>query len=480
MRKVHIWLLLLLVPGALFASPEQWPGQPPLAFTHVTVIDTTGGPEQTDMTVVVTGERITAVNKSGKTAVPKNAQVIESRGKFLIPGLWDMHVHLMGKKDVLFPLFIANGVTGVRDMGIPWEQLTQVQQWRKEIAARTLVGPRVLTPGPILTGPRPPRTVWPGSIPISDAQSAREAVDRLLNAGVDFIKVHNAVPRDAYFAVSEEANKRKVPFVGHVPDYITAAEASAAHQKSIEHLTGILVACSTSQQELRQKLTDVMPTADLLTTYRSRRRIEAESLATFSEDKAAALFRLFSKNGTWQVPTLVNLRQSAFPDREYPEEEMLSRYVPQPLRERTRDIKTAILKQLTPEDFAIGIPLFNKQLEVVTAMKQAGVQLLAGTDMVLYPGFSLHEELRLLVRAGLTPMEALQAATRSPAEYFGMLESLGTVQKGKLADLVLLNADPLQDISNTRKIEAVVVSGTIVTQPDIKTMLARAEAAAAQ
>ncbi len=470
--------LFLLAPILVFASSDQNQELKPLVFTHVTVIDAKGAQERSDMTVVITGDRITALGKADNTVVPEGAQVVDGRRKFLIPGLWDMHVHLVGKKEVLLPLLIANGVTGVRDMGVPMEQLAQIQQWRREIAAGTLLGPRILTPGPILTGPRPARTVWPGSLAVSDAQEARDAVNRLLGSGVDFVKVHNAVPREAYFAIADECKKRGIPFAGHTPDYISAAEASDAGQRSIEHLSGILVASSTEEPALRKELMEVMPTADLLLTYRSRRHIETESLATFSKNKAATLLARFVRNGTWQAPTLVNLRQNAFPDRTDPAEVTFAKYIPRPLRERTKEIKDAILKELNPEDFSSGKPLYQKQMELMTLMKSAGVKFLAGTDMPLSPGFTLHEELSLLVQAGLTPMEALQSATRNPAEYFGMLDSVGTIEKGKIADLVLLQANPLQDISNTRNIDAIVVGGRLVPKSFVQDMLAKVEAVA--
>lgn len=480
MNKLRACLLPVLAPLLLFASSDQNHERKPLVFTHVTVIDATGAPERSDMTVVITGDRITALGKTGQTKVPKSANIVDGRGKFLIPGLWDMHTHLVGTKEVLLPLFIANGVTGVRDMGVSMEQLAQIQQWRKEIAAGTLLGPRIFTPGPILTGPRPARTVWPGSLAVSDAREGRDAVDRLLGSGVDFVKVHNAVPREAYFAIADESKKRGVPFAGHTPDYISATEAADAGQKSIEHLSGILVASSTEEPALRKELMEVMPTANLLLTYRSRRRIETESLATFSENRAAALFARFVNNGTWQDPTLVNLRQNAFPDQTDPAEVTFAKYIPRPLRERTKEIKDAILKELNPDDFTSGKPLFQKQMELVAPMRSGGVKFLAGTDMPLSPGFTLHEELGLLVQAGLTPIEALQSATRNPAEYFGMLDSVGTIEKGKLADLLLLQADPLQDIGNTRNIDAVVVGGRLVPKSSIQDMLVKVEAAANQ
>jgi imidazolonepropionase-like amidohydrolase len=477
MNKLTPSLLLLLAQVLMFANSGLAQEQTSLVFTHVTVIDGTGSPEQLDMTVVIHGDHISALGKTGKTRVPEGAQTMNAAGKFLIPGLWDMHVHLMGSRDLSLSMLVANGITGVRDMGIPFEQLKQVHQWREEISVGKLLGPRIFSPGPILTGSQPPRPVWPGSIAVANEQEARAAVDLLESASADFLKVHNFVPREAYFAIADEAKKRGVPFVGHTPDAVSALEASDNHQKSIEHLTGILLACSTEETQLRKELIEGTIHSDAATAVHVRRQVDIKSLETYSGPKAATLLAHFVKNGTWQVPTLVFLRDAEIQDSGN-EEGRLSKYVPRPMRQAAKVYRENMTRKLTPEDIAGGKRVFQKQLQLVNAMKRVGVQLLAGTDLVLYPGFSLHDELGLLVEAGLTPMEALQSATRNPARYFGLEDSLGTIRKGKLADLVLLEGDPLKDIGNTRKISAVVLNGRFVTRSMLDAMLAKAEATA--
>src|SRR5712692_8955726 len=227
MKPMATLLLLLALPVALLAQSRE-PARPPsLVFTHIVVIDATGAPAQSDMTVVITKEHITALGKTGTVSIPQEAQVVNASGKFLIPGLWDMHVHTAfdltpGGKEICLPLFIANGVTGVRDMG---GDLATLQKWRQEITQGTLVGPHIIASGPMLDGSFAP---WPNSLPIATASEGQEAVAALKRQGADFIKVQSLLPRDAYFAVAEEAKKQGLPFAGHVPDAISAAEASDA------------------------------------------------------------------------------------------------------------------------------------------------------------------------------------------------------------------------------------------------------------
>src|SRR5579859_7487065 len=231
----HLVLFTLL---ASFAEAQSARDAKTLAITHVTVIDVTGAAPQPDMTVIVRGGRIAEIKNSSRKT-PKDAQIVDGHGKFLIPGLWDMHVHtnfgdwLPGGKEIILPLFVANGITGVRDMG---GDLRLVKEWRDQIEAGTTLGPRMVISGPMIDG-APPH--FPASVPVSTAADARKAVDDLKQGGADFIKVQSYIPRDAYFAVAEEAKKQGMTFVGHVPDAIRASEASNDGQKSIEHYTGI-------------------------------------------------------------------------------------------------------------------------------------------------------------------------------------------------------------------------------------------------
>ena len=477
----------VLLPALLLISlalpwPQQKPPENILAISDVTVIDATGAPAKPNMTVIITGDQITRIAKTGEVAIPKNAQVVDAKGKFLIPGLWDMHVHTVwkGLPAKYFPMFIANGVTGVRDMA---SDLGLLKQLRKDINEGKLMGPRLIG-GPMVDGPIP---IWPvPSMSISNEADARKTVASIKDKGADFIKVYSLIPRQAYFALADEAKKRGIPFAGHVPISVSAAEASDAGQKSIEHMEGILLDCSTEEPELRktieESIKDAKDTDQIRASLvRALNETSSRTLETYSEEKATALFARFARNGTWQAPTLVVHRVGAFlDDKDFTNDPRL-KYVRRDLRDSWKNQDDFRLKNRTAESSELGKRLLQKRLEIILAMHRAGVKMLAATDalvMYVFPGFSLHDELELFVQAGLTPMEALQTATRNPAIYLGLSDMVGTVEIGKKADLVLLEANPLENISNTKRINAVVVNGKLIPRVTLDKMLKDAEAAA--
>lgn len=481
--KAILAIALLLIS---FALPIAW-SQPKteqkvLAISDVTVIDATGAAAKPNMTVIITGDRITKIAKNGEVAIPKHAQVVDGKGKFLIPGLWDMHVHTVigSLPKFYFPLFIANGVTGVRDMAA---DLGLLKQLRKEINEGRLVGPRLIG-GQMVDGPIP---FWPGlPIAVSDEASARQAAASAKDRGADFIKVYSLVPRPAYLALADEAKKRGIPFAGHVPLWLSAAEASDAGQKSIEHLEGIFLACSAEEPELRKILEQALKDAKDIDQIRTSlvrvlNQIEERAVETYSQEKAAALFARFAKNGTWQAPTLVVKRAGAFMDDSDFTNDPRLKYLRPGIVESWKNQDDWRLKNRSSELSARYKMIFQKQLELVLAMHRAGVKMLAASDAVVWyvvPGFSLHDELELFVKAGLTPMEALQTATLNPATYLGLSDVVGTVEEGKKADLVLLEANPLETISNTKRISAVIVNGKQIPRGSLDKMLRDAEAAA--
>jgi imidazolonepropionase-like amidohydrolase len=417
---------------------------------------------------VLSGGRIAGIGKSADVPLPKGSQVVDGSGKFLIPGLWDMHVHMVfgdwfpQSQAITLPLFVANGVTGVRDMG---GELDVLQEWRKQIAQGKLLGPRIVTSGPMLDGPKPR---FPSSVAVASPEDARKAVDDLKRRGADFIKLQSLMSRESYFAIADEAKKQGMVFAGHVPDAIRAVEASNAGQKSIEHLTGVFEGCSTVEDEL-------------LKGPKGFKRF----LETFDEARAAALIAVFAKNRTWQAPTLVWESGGNLLDQRDLQHDARARYVPASWRDGTwRRFTEDILKDQANDDLQTRQRFVAKELAVVRAMHRAGVPFLAGTDtasgVYVFPGFSLHEEMQLFVQAGFTPLEALQCATRNPAEYLGRLTEMGTIEKGKVADLVLLDANPLDDIANTKRIAGVVAAGRYLSRADLDRLLRGVETAAAK
>jgi amidohydrolase family protein len=461
MGKIIAFLLLL--PTLLLAGWKTDSQQKALFLTHVTIIDITGGAPKPDMTVVITGDHIADIGEASKVSVPQGGKVIDAGGKFLIPGLWDMHVHWYSRDTLT--LFTANGVTGIRQMFGNSDLL----RWRDEVTKGSLQGPRMAVASPIIDGPQP---VWPNSISVSDEAEGRKAVTKVKKWGADFVKVYSLLPREAYFGIADEARKQGIPFEGHVPFTVSAAEASDAGQKSIEHMTGVVLACSDKEEELRSELVQVNSPA-------ARARADARALETFSAKKEAELFARFIKNGTWQCPTMTVRRSNAYQDDPNFRNDERLKFIPRQNLERWG----MRMGNRGGGSYAAAKRQFQKEAEVIGDMRRAGVPLLAGTDTgnpFCFPGFSLHDELALLVKAGLTPAESLRAATLNPAKFFGLDQTLGTVEKGKLADLVLLEANPLEDIRNTQKIDAVIMNGRFYDRKALDKMLSQAQTLANQ
>jgi imidazolonepropionase-like amidohydrolase len=459
-------LLLLL---ARTASAPDTGAAAPLAFTHVTVIDPASGAVRRDMTVLVEGSRISGVrpdSATGIVALPANSREIDARGKFLIPGLWDMHVHALfgdwvpGGREVILPLLLANGITGARDMGSDLEPILQA---REATARGPWIGPRLVVSGPMLDGPKPQ---FPASIAVATPEDGRRAVAMLQGRGVDFIKLQSLVPREAYFAIADECRRRGMTFVGHVPDAIRASEASNAGQKSFEHLIGVFEGSTPAAFE-----------DELLKGPKG----PAKFLAGYDAGREAELIALLAKNRTWQCPTLLWEYGGWLVDvvdvTKYPE----LRYAPAAWREKTWPrFKSDMVKSYITDPLPVRQKWVEHELGIVARLHEAGVPMLAGTDappgVGVVPGMSLHRELARFVAAGLSPLEALQTATINPATFLDKTKDFGSVDAGKTADLVLLDANPLDDIANTTKIAAVVANGRLFTRADLDRILSDAEA----
>lgn len=463
---------------SLVACSSHYPTA--IAVTHVTLIDATGTPPQPDMTVLVADGRISAIGHSAQVAVPGNYKQVDGSGKFLIPGLADMHIHLTGagepsgSREFIIPLLVANGITTVRDMGGKVEYLKEL---RAEINSGKRLGPQIFFTGPYLDG-NPPS--FQPSIVVQTPAEAATAVDKLKAEGVDFIKVQSRLPPEPYYAIADEAKKDRIRFVGHVPDSITAAVASDSGQASIEHLTGVLLGCSTRETDLRKRqVAPAKPGESQEETLAEDRAWTKGLLDSYSDEQAAHLIQKFAANRTWQVPTFPTLVHLGFvtPDTDLEKDPRL-KYVPEKARETWQEGRNAQLAGRNYTDFAQRAEIIRRSLEIVGKMNAAGVPIMAGTDAAapnVFPGSSLHEDLAYLVQAGLTPMQALQAATARPAEFLGQSAQQGTVEVGKRAHLVLLDANPLDDIHNTTKIRAVILNGKLLDRSDLDKVLAGVE-----
>ncbi len=462
--------------GAWAAAEAQPAGAAPaadtaaVAFVHATVVDVERGRLLEDHTVVVRGGRIAQV-AAGNVAPPR-VRVVDARGLYVTPGLWDMHAHAPGgppgdamARQIFLPLHLANGVTGVRHMFGTEGELRQ----RADVAARRLLGPRLVVGSPLVDGPRP---MWGGSVAVTTAREAARVVDSLTGRGYDFVKAYQFLSHDAHAAVLAEARRRGASVAGHVPFAVSVADAADAGQRSIEHGSGVLLACSAQEEALRQALAAAAAAVD--TSFAAHAALwargETEPAASFDATRCARLAERLSRRGTYIVPTLVlhrafaSMGDSAW--RASAENRARAAYLPPFF---------AQFWSATAGAQPGYAPAYARHRDAVRLLHEAGVPLLAGTDVMnpyVYPGFSLHDELALLQDAGLTPLEALRTATINPARYLGAADSMGTVAAGNVADLVLVDANPLDDVRNVARIRGVVAAGRYLDRPDLDSLLA--------
>jgi len=400
-------LLAAMIGGDGSASPETT-----LVVNHVAVVDVLNGISRPDQTVVIRGPRIERVDRR-EARVPRGGRILDGTGKYVVPGLWDMHVHAGGDERALQTM-LAAGITGVRDMGGDFAKLADV---RRRIDSGRSNGPRIVAAGPTLRGPKSPMDVSDAeSLVIRTPDEGRRAVETLSMWGVDFVKVHEDLSRDAFRAIADAARAKGMPFVGHVPAGVTPAEASDLGELSLEHL-------------------EFVPDSCMLLFSPEARAGGAGPPEACGRSAMAALLQHLAQNGTWLDPTIASFRYWAPPQWE---------------------------------------AIFGGFRDLTPTIRRSGVRILAGTDWSdslqsrgAAPGASLHDELALLVEAGFSTAEALRSATSNPARFLGLSKTLGTVEAGKAADLLLLDADPFQDIRNTRRVAAVIRDGRIVHGPGV-------------
>jgi hypothetical protein len=340
---------------------------------------------------------------------------------------------------------------------------------RASIAAGSLLGPRMVVASPILDGPSP---MWPGSIAVTTPEQARRLVDSLKARGYDFIKQYEFMPREIYLALAAEAHRDGIPISGHVPLALSAVEVSNAGQKSLEHAIGLILACSRDADRLRPAYVAIMDTLAPTTSMATlgahgnlMSRAESEPAHTFDVAKCRDVAATLVKNGTWIVPTLTLFRGLGAPIGGAVRADPRLAYLPADMRGGFNAAPPNAML-----DSVRGL-----MGRVVLLMHQAGVGVLVGTDTpnpFVLPGFGVHDEMGLLVDAGFTPAEALRAATLEPARYLAATDSLGAVAPGKLADLVLLDKNPLNDIHSTTAIRAVFANGRYVDRAALDSMLA--------
>ncbi|MGD7707237.1 amidohydrolase family protein [Microlunatus sp. Y2014] len=453
------------------------------AYVGATVIDATGAPPRPNQTVVVVDRTIAAMGPANQVPIPSGAVVHDVRGKFIIPGLADMHVHSESETDDprhFASLYVANGITTVREM---WGR-PRLHRIRQLIQSGELLGPRMTIASPLLDGDPALWSDVPDApvLTITSPEQARRAVPQAIEGGADFIKVYSRLDADSYRAVLAEAHRRGATVAGHRADAVPFVEQIESGQRSFEHLFGgTWPASSTDVDRFEAAMARIAtsPEFHLGSWIKQVSQVERDALAHHSPARATSLLERMVAADVACTPTLAVHAVIDHPDTIRIDDPRMDYLVP-----GTPESWDFLRHHIycgggrSHEEADQHRELHTWRLATVAAMDEAGVRILAGTDCVgpgLFPGYSLHVELELLVSAGLTPMRAIQCATLEPARFLGRERHAGTVQEGRDADLVILDDDPLTDIRHTRSIHAVVIDGHHVDQAEREELLATAK-----
>lgn len=458
MKGNAIFIITAVSLLAVFTSCKPTPSDnSDYLITNVNVVDVESGEINANQSVAISGEKITAIYAE-KVNAGDSTTVIDGTGKYLIPGLWDMHTHYNSLARPFTPLMIANGVIGLREM---WGTPDTIKSLRRQIADGEMLGPEIYSAGSIIDGTPP---IWPGSSGVENAEKAIEEVRKQVAQGMDFLKVYSLLSRESYFAIVEEAKKNNIPFAGHIPESITMWEAMEAGQQSVEHLYRILEACTSKPEEFESDYADKGFSSPEKSDF---------LVDTFDKEIFDSLAVVLANSDTWLSPTLVVLRNISNLDDSTFREDPRNIYIPSFF-----DAFWQRGASRSKEHFEAARKKFDLHLSLMGDFEKAGVKILAGTDYpnpYCYPGFSLHDELELMVQGGMTVEGALKTATINAALFTGKEAEFGTVDEGKVASLVLLNDNPLTDIINVRKIESVFLRGKLLPRGELDEMLKGAE-----
>lgn len=434
-------VLFVLAGCARSGAIQNVPDQPSatLAIVGATVIPMTDGPATLpDQVVLIRDGRIAAMGPRRRVAIPRSARVVQARGRFLMPGLADAHVHLEYIEDPnVLKLFVANGVTTVRSMdGRPF-----ILRWRDQVKSGSLIGPRIVSAGPIIDGAPPAR---PDNLAAADATAARAAVAEQAASGYDFIKLYSNLTAGAYDAAVAEARERGLRVAGHVPRAVTLDRALTSLW-SVEHLgdfaAGLAASGSTTPGWARRALA-----------------------APTDQGKLAALAQSLAAAGTWVVPTTIQQDRWLAPPAQvaaWLADPQISSLPPFILAFWRGSVER-MSSRMDADDWAMLERARANRLSVLAALHRAGVKLAIGTDTpnpFVAMGASVHLELANFVASGMAPLEALRAATIAPARLLGLEAEQGSVEVGKRADLLLLDGNPLEDIGRTTRPFGLVLAG---------------------
>lgn len=426
--------------------------------------------------ILVRGNAISAVVPH-KRNYPSETTVINAAGKYVIPGLWDMHIHFGGGDSLvqenknLLPLFIAHGITPVRDAAA--DLSPHVLRWRSEIASGKLSGPAIFTSGPKIEGIN---SIWVGDIEVGTIPEMYRALDSLQKLQVDFIKItENTLLPEIYLEAIREARRRGLKISGHIPNALSIMDVSDAGLTSIEHMSYVLRAGAKAEADIASKFAQGNISA---------REVMPLVMESFDETYALSAYKKLAANGTAVVPTLMISRVTAYLDQEDHWKDDYLKYLGQGLK-NTYWWRVNRAAGDSKEAIELRHRIFEKSASLLPLLKKAGVTIIAGTDAGYlnsfdYPGLGLHSELELMVKYGLSPLEALQASIINGPAFFDKQHMYGKIGKGYRADLILLSANPLDSISNTKNIHAVIHDGQYFSREALDKLLSDVEKDAAK
>lgn len=447
---------------------------------NISVIDPEKGMIK-DQTVIIQDGKILKVADSKSLTLSSKNNVTDGSGQYIIPGLWDAHVHFAFMEELapsMFDLFLAYGITSVRDTG---GKIDFVKSYKDKSLQNPKTSPRVMIAGPLLDGMP---NVYDGSTPArpplsvgsSDIAELRKNINSLIEKDVDLLKAYEMLTPEQFEVLNKVARENGLKVTGHVPLSMDVITASNLGMNSMEHLRNIELSCASNSEELLEQRKQLLlqgrndPGGILRSRIHNAQR--ANAVENYSEVKADKVLDALFENQTWQIPTLA--LSTGFTERPFAKAEFQQsyKYLPRTIEQDWKSSISEVVKQ-TPTDF--NYEYTDWLLNMVKKINDKDIGIMAGTDCPIFyltPGRSLHEELAVLVKAGLSPLEAIESATIRPAEYFGMEKELGNVREGMFADLLILNANPLDDIKNTTQINTVIKSGHVMNRSTLDEMLA--------
>ena len=431
------------------------------------IVDTETGDIIQHQSIGINGETIEKVASFDLSKSWAGRQTIQAKGKYVIPGLWDMHMHfgddtLIEENKNMLPLYLANGVTTIRDCAA--DISTSVLKWRKQIESGELTGPTIFTAGPKLEGKE---SIWPGDLEIETEAELAAALDTLDELEVDFVKItDNTLTPDLFMESVKEATKRGYETSAHIPFELTINEASEAGLSTVEHMGYMLKAGSSEET----KILEAFKNGEI-----DKSTAEAEINESFDETTALKKYKQLAANGTAVVPTLIGSRITSYLDEEDHLSDPELQYIG-PGIIKTYNWRVNRANKASPEEVKARKAQYQKLVSLLPVIQKSGMDIIAGTDAgflnsYIYPGFALHDELEIFQNGGLTPLETLQTSVINGPKYFGLLDKYGSVTEGKIADLLILNSNPIEDIQAIRDISHLIKKTKVYDKTELDKML---------